>query len=77
MEEIVKKELEELCKEENWKNKNKEYIKNLQRNLDLIENIPDKNLKERIKNQSIKTDVCITHLAIEAMKTIIKNISSS
>lgn len=46
-----------------WKNKNEEYLKELQKLLDIIENVKDEELKNRIISQFLKCDNILTELA--------------
>lgn len=64
----MKEKKEELAKEHNWKNKNQEYLYELQKLLDLIDNINDESLKISIRNQIIRFDRCLTKLAEEMVE---------
>ena len=44
----------------NWKNTNKQYLKELQRFFDIAENIKDKELKGQIIRQMLKCDEILT-----------------
>ena len=44
----------------NWKNSNKEYLRELQKFLDIAENILDENLKKQIIYQMLKCDEKLT-----------------
>ena len=55
----------------NWKNSDKQYLKELQKFLDIAENIPDENLKKQIIHQMLKCDEELTKIA---EKTFLKNI---
>ncbi len=59
--------------ESKWKNKNKTYIFEVEKLLDLVDNIENKRLKEQIIYQYITCDKLITKLAEETMKTIKTN----
>ena len=50
-------------KDSNWKNKNKKYLFELQKFLDLVDNIEDENLRKLIINQMIKCDKNLTNIA--------------
>ncbi|MBQ2938404.1 MAG: hypothetical protein IJE05_05985 [Clostridia bacterium] len=53
-----------------WKNKNSQYLFELQKFLDLADNIQDENLKKSIISQMLKCDKCITNIAEEMFKTL-------
>lgn len=61
-----------ILQENKWKNKNTKYLFELQKFLDLADNIEDVNLKKLIINQMLKCDKCITNLAEEIFKQLIK-----
>ena len=46
-----------------WKEKNEEYLKELQKLLDIIDNVKDEELKKRIIGQFFKCDNILTELA--------------
>ena len=48
-----------------WKTKDKRYLKELQKMLDIVENVKDEELKNRILNQFVRHDELITELAIK------------
>lgn len=48
-----------------WKTGNKRYLKELQKMFDIIENVQDEELKNKILLQFVKCDDLITQLAIE------------
>lgn len=54
--------------EHNWKNKNKRYLFELQKFLDLIDNIADEKLKKEILYQLTRYDKTITEIAEEMIK---------
>lgn len=54
--------------EHNWKNKNKRYLFEIQKFLDLIDNIVDEKLKKEILYQFTKYDKTITEIAEKMMK---------
>lgn len=51
-----------LCKRE-WKEKNQEYIKELQKFLDITDNIADEDLRLKIIYQMLKCDEVLTKIA--------------
>ena len=57
-----------LIEKNKWKNENKEYLFELQKFLDLADNIENENLRKLIINQMIKCDKCITNIAEEYLK---------
>lgn len=59
-----------LLEKSKWKNKNEQYLFELQKFLDLVDNIKDENLKKMIINQMIKYDKCITNIAEEIFKML-------
>ena len=61
-----------ILQENKWKNKNTKYLFELQKFLDLTDNIEDENLRKLIVNQMLKCDKCITNLAEEIFKQLIK-----
>ena len=54
--------------EYDWKNKNKRYLFELQKFLDLIDNIADERLKKEILYQFTRYDKTITEMAEEMIK---------
>lgn len=60
-------------KNSNWKNKNKKYLFELQKFLDLVDNIEDENLKKLIINQMIKCDKNLTNIAEEIFLEILND----
>ena len=46
-----------------WKNKNQEYLYELQKMLDTIDNVKDEELKKRIINQFLKCENLLTENA--------------
>lgn len=63
-----------LLEESRWKNKNKQYLFELQKFLDLADNIKDENLKKLIINQMLKCDKCITNIAEEIFENLENNL---
>lgn len=56
-----------MQRRDEWKTKNQRYLKELQKMLDIVENVQDEELRNRILLQFIKCDDIITELAIEQM----------
>ena len=52
-----------ILEENKWKNKNSQYLFELQKFLDLADNIEDENLRKLIISQMIKCDKCLTNIA--------------
>ena len=69
MEEQYLKKLENS----NWKNKNSQYLFELEKVIDIVDNIEDKQLKTDIINQILKCDRCLTNLAETIIKELISN----
>lgn len=53
----------ELIKDNKWKNKDEKYLFELQKLLDLIDNVEKVELQKEIINQVLKFDKCVTDLA--------------
>lgn len=60
-----------ICKSK-WKNNNQQYLFELQKFLDLADNIEDENLKKSIIYQMLKCDKCLTLIAERKFKRIKK-----
>jgi len=58
----------ELLSEHSWKNKNKRYLFEVQKFLDLVDNVKDETLKREIIYQFAKYDKIITQLAEEMVE---------
>ena len=59
-----------ILEKTNWKNKNSKYLFELQKFLDLVDNIEDENLRKLIISQMLKCDKCVTNIAEKIFKTI-------
>ena len=59
-----------LIEKNRWKNKNSQYLFELQKFLDLADNIEDENLKKLIISQMLKCDKCVTNIAEKMFKII-------
>lgn len=59
-----------ILEENKWKNKNSQYLFELQKFLDLADNIEDENLRKLIISQMLKCDRCVTNIAEKMFKTI-------
>ena len=62
---------ENILEENRWKNKNSQYLFELQKFLDLADNIKDSELRKLIIYQMIKCDKCITNIAKEKIRAFI------
>lgn len=70
---MKEKEIYELIKNSNWKNLNKEYLFELQKFLDLADNIENEKLRQEIINQMLKCDKCLTNIAEKILKQYLNN----
>lgn len=59
-----------ILEKNKWKNKNSQYLFELQKFLDLADNIEDENLRKSIISQMLKCDRCVTNIAEKMFKTI-------
>ncbi len=62
-----------LLKDQKWKNSNEQYLFELQKFLDLADNIKEKELRENIIYQMLKCDKCVTNIAEKMFNTILGN----
>ena len=58
--------------ENKWKNKNEQYLFELQKFLDLADNIENEELRKAIIAQMLKCDKCLTNLAEQIFKKLTK-----
>lgn len=65
--------LEQYLEKQMWKNTNEEYIFQLDKMFDLIDNIKNDFLRIQIRNQVIKCDKTLTKIAEEIFDKIKKN----
>lgn len=70
MDEVEKENLD--MKDSNWKNKDEQYLFELQKFLDISENIQDEELKKEVIAQMLKCDRIITKLAEEIFQKLEK-----
>lgn len=56
--------------ESKWKIKNPKYLFELQKFLDLADNIEDEKLRKLLINQMIKFDKCMTNIAEEKFRVL-------
>ena len=59
-----------ILEETKWKNKNNQYLFELQKFLDLADNIEDESLRKLIISQMLKCDKCVTNIAEKMFKEI-------
>lgn len=59
-----------ILEKNKWKNKNSQYLFELQKFLDLADNIEDEKLKKAIISQMLKCDKCVTNIAEKMFKTL-------
>ena len=64
----MKDKIKNILEKTNWKNKNSKYLFELQKFLDLADNIEDENLRKLIISQMLKCDRCLTNIAEEMLK---------
>ena len=55
-------------KEHCWKTTNEQYLKNIQKFLDIVDNVSDEKLRKRIIIEMLKCDETVTKLAEEEFK---------
>ncbi len=70
---MKEKNINDLIQNSIWKNKNEQYLFELQKFIDLADNIENENLKKLIISQMLKCDKCITTLAEKMIKLALKN----
>ena len=63
---------EQNTKESKWKNKDEIYLFELQKFLDIVENVADKELRKEIIAQMLKCDKRVTQLAEDIFKKLEK-----
>lgn len=59
-----------ILEKNKWKNKNSQYLFELQKFLDLADNIENESLRKLIIGQMLKCDKCVTNVAEEMLKKI-------
>lgn len=64
---------EQNTKESKWKNEDKTYLFELQKFLDIVENVKDKELQKEIITQMLKCDKRVTQLAETIFQKLEKN----
>lgn len=66
----VEPEIEELLKNETWKRKNKKYLFELQKFLDLSDNIQEEEIRKIVISQMLKCDNTLTKIAEDIFKKL-------
>ena len=64
---------ERILEKSKWKNKNTQYLIELQKFLDLADNIEDEKLRKLIIYQMLKCDNCVTNIAEKIFNKIEKD----
>lgn len=59
-----------ILEKSKWKNKNAQYLFELQKFLDLADNIEDKEFRKLIIGQMLKCDKCVTNIAEKMFKSL-------
>lgn len=60
---MLKKAYKKILQDKCWKEKNKEYLKELQNFLDKADNINDELLRKKVIEQMLRCDAVLTKLA--------------
>lgn len=60
----------EMLEKSKWKNRKAKYLFELQKFLDLADNIKDKDLRMLVISQMLKCDRCITNIAEEMFRIL-------
>lgn len=68
MNEFSKKEIEKRIYSRDWKEKNENYLRELEKFLDITDNVRDEKLKLDIIYQMLKCDEMLTKIAEEKME---------
>lgn len=61
-----------LTKNKKWKNKNSKYLFELQKFIDIVDNVEDVKLRKKIIEQMLKCDKCITDMAEKIFNIILE-----
>ena len=64
---------ENMIESREWKEKNKKYLKELQRFFDRVDNVEDEELRKSIIYQMLRCDQVLTDIAEEMFRDIIKD----
>ena len=59
---------EKIFEKQNWKNKNQQYLFELQKFLDIADNVEEEGLRKLIIYQMLKCDKCLTKIAESMLK---------
>jgi hypothetical protein len=74
VEAIMKEEnINNLIQNNNWKNKNEQYLFELQKFMDLADNIENENLRKLIIAQMLKCDKRLTIIAEKMIRLALEN----
>ena len=65
----MNKRITNICRSK-WINENDQYLYELQKFLDLTDNIEDEKLRKQIVSQMLKCDKCVTNLAEEIFENL-------
>jgi len=73
--EVIMKEenINNLIQNNNWKNKNEQYLFELQKFMDLADNIENENLRKLIIAQMLKCDKRLTIIAERMIRLALEN----
>jgi len=73
--EVIMKEenINNLIQNNNWKNKNEQYLFELQKFMDLADNIENENLRKLIIAQMLKCDKHLTIIAEKMIRLALEN----
>lgn len=61
-----------LTKNKKWKNKNSKYLFELQKFIDIVDNVENVKLRKKIIEQMLKCDKCITDMAEQIFNIILE-----
>ena len=62
-----------MLKESRWKNENKRYLFEIQKFLDLVDNVENENLRKMLIDQMIRCDRYITGMAEDIFRQLIED----
>ncbi|OKZ73416.1 MAG: hypothetical protein BHW00_08345 [Clostridium sp. 26_22] len=70
---MKEKNINNLIQNNNWKNKNEQYLFELQKFMDLADNIENENLRKLIIAQMLKCDKRLTIIAEKMIRLALEN----
>ena len=70
---MKEKNINNLIQNNNWKNKNEQYLFELQKFMDLADNIENENLRKLIIAQMLKCDKRLTIIAERMIRLALEN----